>query len=123
LYSNKFRKILIGLEVLRGVVSKGDQLELSLTDGSKKLRVEWILLFPFLLPEVFLGEPEVKFNQVCIQRARSGFPYVFNRFAGLGNLVLGFIGLKETSLSSFDVSVQGGDDVILGMVFQLQMRG
>jgi len=90
---------------------------------SEKFRVELILLLPFLFFEVFLGEPGVQFDQVCIRYARNNFPFVLSRFAGLGNRALGFICLKETSFNSFDVSVQRGDDAILRMVFQLQMSG
>jgi len=44
----KLWKILADLEVLRGVVSEGDQLELIVRNGSKKFRAEWILLLPLL---------------------------------------------------------------------------
>jgi len=80
-----FWKILVDFEVLRGVVSEGDQLEFTVRNRSEKFHVERILLLPFLFLEVFLGEPGVQFDQVCIQDARSSFPFVLSRFAGLGN--------------------------------------
>ena len=100
-----------------------NQLEFSIRNRSKKFRVERILLFPLLFLEDFLGEPGVEFDQVCIQSTRSSFPFVVSSFARLGNRVLGFVFLKETSFCSFDVSIKGGDDVILCMIFQLQMSG
>jgi hypothetical protein len=86
-------------------------------------RVEQILLFPFLFLEVFLGEPGIKFDQVGVQSARSSFPLVLSRLAGLGNRVLGLVRLEEISSCSFDVLVERGDDVVLCMVLQLQMSG
>ena len=122
-YWNMDRKILVDLEVFRGVVPERDQLEFTVRNRCKKFRVERILLLPFLFLKAFLGEPRVKFDQVCIQSARSSFPFVLSRFPGLGNRVLGFVSLDETSPCSFDVSVGRGDDAIFCMVFQLQMSG
>jgi len=61
LCSDQFRKILSDLEVLRGVVSRGDQLEFSIGNRPKKFRVERILLFLLMFLKVFLGESRVKF--------------------------------------------------------------
>ena len=117
---DKFRKILVDLEVLQGVVFERNQLEFSIRNRSKKFYVEQILLLPLLFLEVLLGEPGFMFDQVRIQSARSSFPFVINRFAGLENRVLGFVCLKETSSCSFDVSVQGGDDAILAWYFNFR---
>jgi len=64
-------------------------------------------MLPILFLEVFLGEPGVKFDQVCIQDTRSSFPFVLSKFAGLGNRALGFICLNEPSFSSSQLGKSG----------------
>jgi len=102
------------------------------TDSSRKLAEEKASLEESLKKADLPGEDETE-DMVVLRHAdlvdrigelegslvEDSFPFVLSRFAGLGNRALGFIRLKETSFSSFDVSVQRGDDAIFSMVFQL----